>query len=119
MTEEESLEAQGATLEAAVADLQERLDRAVNRDIPLLKGTVRASLDADINEIGELPDARAFNRRVETHAERLDTIEEYVAALGGVGTTQMTEEEKLAAICHFAQNKRGQRSTVAVTADEI
>ena len=34
-----------------------------NRDISLLKGTVRAAIDADIDAIGELPAAgRLFNR---------------------------------------------------------
>jgi hypothetical protein len=110
-----------ATLEAAVAELCDRLDAATNRDIPLLKGTVRAIVDADIDDIGELPDAgREFHRDVATQTERLDAVEEQLAALGDIGAAKTTKEEKLAAIVTFAQNKQGSQSaTVAVTATEI
>ena len=122
MTEDtDSLAERVATLEATVTALCNRLDTATNRDIPLLKGTVRAIVDAEIDNIGELPDAgRAFHPDVATHAERLDTVEEQLTALGDIGTAKTTKEEKLAAICAFAQNKGGNQSaTVAVTADEI
>ncbi len=121
MTEEETLQERVAALEATVAELRESLDRATNGDIPLLKGTVRAITDADIDELRELPDAgRAFNGQVGTHDARLDTVEEQLAALGDINTTKTTKEQKLAAVLHFATNKRGTQSgTVAVTADEI
>ncbi|WP_255196515.1 hypothetical protein [Halorarius litoreus] len=121
MTDGDELCERVADLEATVAELSDRLSGAVNRDIPLLKGTVRAVVDAEIDEIGELPDAgRAFNGQVATHGERLDAVEKQLAALGDIGATKTTKEEKLAAICMFAQNKQGgQSSTVAVTASEI
>lgn len=118
---EESIDERVAALEATVACLQERLDTATNRDIPLLKGTIRAVVDAEIDDIGDLPDAgRKFHREVATHAERLDAAEGQLTALGDIGTAKTTKEEKLAAICMFARNKRGGPSaTVAVTANEI
>ncbi len=122
MTEDtDSLAERVATLETTVTALCDRLDAATNRDIPLLKGTVRAIVDAEIDNIGELPDAgRAFHRDVATHAERLDAVEKQLTALGDIGAAKTTKEEKLAAIVTFAQNKGGNQSaTVAVTADEI
>jgi hypothetical protein len=110
-----------AALESTVAALEERLDTAANRDIPLLKGTVRALVDAGIDDISELPDAgRAFQREVATHTERLDTVEQQLDAHGDVGSSKTTKEQKLAAIVTFAGNKRGtQSTTVAVIADGI
>jgi len=47
-------------------------------------------------------------------------IERQLEALGDIGTAKTTKEQKLAAICVFAQNKRGSQSaTVAITPDEI
>lgn len=121
MTDEETLQERVATLEATVTELSERLDRATDHDIPLLKGTVRAILDADIDEIAELPDAgRGFNQRVGSHEDRLDTLERQLAALGDISSTKTTKEQKLAAVLHFATNKRETQSgSVTVTADEI
>jgi len=121
MTDEDALRERIGALEATVEALEQRLDTAMNRDIPLLKGTVRAIVDADIDEIGELPDAgRSFHRTVVTQTERLATVEEQVAAFGDVDATKTTKAQKLAAICAFAQNKHNsQSSTVAVTAAEI
>lgn len=121
MTDDAELAERVATLEATVAELCERLDAATNRDVPLLKGTVRAVVGAEIDAIGELPDAgRAFNQQVATYDERLTAIEQQVDALGDVGAEKTTKEQKLAAIITFAGNKRGGPSeTVAVTADEI
>jgi hypothetical protein len=60
------------------------------------------------------------HQRIETHSDRLEAAEEQLAALGDVGTAKTTKEQKLAAIIHFATNKRGTQSqAVAVTADEI
>ena len=122
MTDDErTLRERVAALEATMAELETQLDSVVDRDVPLLKGTVRAVVDAEIDDLGELPDAgRAFHRQVATHGERLDAVERQLAALGDVGTAKTTKEQKLAAICTFALNKRGgQSSTVAVTAAEI
>lgn len=121
VTDEDSLDARITALETAIIELREQFERANNRDIPLLKGTVRAAIDADIDEIGELPDAgQTFNRQLRTTEERLDAVEQQLAALGDIGTTKTTKEQKLAAILTFAANKRGnQSSMVTVTANEI
>ena len=109
-----------SALEELVAELAAQLNGTVDREIPLLKGTVRALVDAEIDEIGELPDAgQAFSREVATHTERLDAVERQLAVLGNVGAAKTTKAQKLAAICVFAQNKRGNQSTVAVMAEEI
>jgi hypothetical protein len=86
-----------------------------------LKSTVRAIVDAEIDDIGELPDAgRAFNRQVATYDERLAAVEQQVAALSGVAAGKTTKAQKLAAIGTFAQNKRGgPLATVAVTPAEV
>jgi len=58
---EERLEA----LDAAVEELCEDLRVVVNRDVPLLKGTVRAIVDEDVESVEDFPDAGcAFGRRV-------------------------------------------------------
>jgi hypothetical protein len=116
-----SLEDRVTALKRTVDEVRKQLDRAMNRDIPLLKGAVRAAIDADIDDIGELPDAgRTFNQQVATAEERLDAVERQLAALGDIGTAKTTKEQKLAAILTFAANKRGQQSsTVTVTADEV
>ena len=44
---EAALRERVAELEATVAALETRLEPALNRDLPLLKGTVRAMCDAD------------------------------------------------------------------------
>lgn len=115
MTDEEpTLRERVAALEATVTELEAQLDGTVNRDVPLLKGTVRGVVDAEIDDLGALPDAgRAFNREVATHGERLDAVERQLAALGDVETAKTTKEQKLAAIRAFALNKRGSRSTTA------
>ncbi|MEF8906193.1 MAG: hypothetical protein V5A29_20085, partial [Haloarculaceae archaeon] len=118
MTDDEMmLRERVSALEETVAELKAKLDGTVVRDVSLLKGTVRAIVDAEIDDIGEFPDAgRAFNRQVATYSERLDAVERQLAALGDVGTAKTTKEQKLAAIRAFALNKRGSQSTVAVTA---
>ena len=112
---------QVAALEARVEELEGQLDTVLNRDVPLLKGAVRALAGAEIDDIGELPKAgRTFNRRMVTYGERIDAVEGRLAALGEIEREKTTKEQKIAAICTFAQNKRrGQSSTVAVTAEEI
>lgn len=121
MTDGDDLAARVAALEDTVAKLEAQLAGATNRDLPLLKGTVRVMLDGDVGELTDLPDAgRAFQQRLAGLDDRLDAVEQQVAALGDLGTAKTTKEEKLAAILAFAANKRGTRSgTVAVTASEI
>lgn len=118
---DDALEARVAALEAVVEDLIDDVQAATNRDLPLLKGSVRAAIGADIDTIDELPDAgRRFRRAHEAHAERLDAVEHRLAAYAELGADRSTKAEKLAAIAAFADNKAaGRSSTVAVTADEV
>jgi len=117
---DEELRERVVALEATVAQLQNRLDRAVNRDIPLLTGTVRAAIGADIDDIGDLPDAgHAFNERIAGYEERLGAVERQLDAFGDVNTTADTKAEKIAAVLAFAMNKRNGRSKVAVSPQEV
>jgi len=69
---DEELRERVAALEATVAELHDRLDRAINRDIPLLKGTIRAAIGTEIDDIGHLPDAgHAFNEWLAGYEERI------------------------------------------------
>jgi tetrahydromethanopterin S-methyltransferase subunit G len=89
---DDSLEERLTALETTVAEVREQFDRAMNRDIPLLKGTVRAAINAEIDDIGKLPDAgRTFNRQVRAAEERLDAVERQLAALGDIGTEKTTK----------------------------
>lgn len=121
MSDTERLQERVETLEATVSDLHQRLHEAVNRDIPLMKGTIRALLDADIEEINELPDAgRSFHHRVDAYDDRLATLETRVQRFDDISGEQSSKEQKIAAVLSYAVNKcgPGQRK-VAVTATEI
>lgn len=114
------LEARLEEVEATLADLRADLMTATNRDIPLVKGTVRSILATDIQTIEELPDAgRSFRAEMDDLAARLETLEERVAALGDVGTEPSTKEEKYAAVLAFAANKHSTNGKVAVSPTEI
>lgn len=72
-------------LEQTVDEIHDTLSMATHRDIPLLKGTVRALIDGEIDQLEDLPDAgRTFNRRVGEHSERLDTVENELATLEAI-----------------------------------
>lgn len=120
VTDEESLQERVATLEATVAELRECLDCAVNRDIPLLKGTVRAAIHAEIDDIGDLPEAgHDFNERLANYETRLAAVERQLDALSDIDTTADTKAEKMAAVLSFALNKENGRSKVAVSPQEV
>ena len=108
-------------LEREVAAIRDTVATATDRDIPLLKATLRAMTAADIDTIEDLPDAgAAVQDRVAQLGGRVDALDQRVAALGDVGTEKTSKEQKYAAILAFAQNKGGtQQSKVAVTAPEI
>lgn len=106
-------------------DLTEEVTTATNRDIPLVKGTIRAMVETDIETVHDLPAAgRTFGARIDEPADRerrgRDEMERRLADLGDVGTRKTTKEQKLAAILAFAVNKRGEQAEkVAVSATEI
>lgn len=107
-------------LEETVETLQTRLAVATDRDIPLVNGSVRAIVDADIETIEELPAAsRTFQDEIDDLAQRVGALEDRVAALGDVGAEPSTKEEKYAAVLAFAANKQGSDGKVAVTPAEI
>jgi hypothetical protein len=117
---DEDLRERVAALEASVAEVRASLDQAVDRDIPLLKGTVRAAIDAEIDDIEDLPDAgHAFAERLADSEGRLAAVERRLAAFGDVDTTADTKAEKMAAVLAFALNKHNDRSKVAVSPHEV
>jgi hypothetical protein len=117
---EETLRERVAAVEATVAEVRASLDHAVDRDIPLLKGTLRAAIDAEIDEIEDLPDAgHAFAERLAEYESRLAAVERRLAAFGDVDTTADTKAEKMAAVLTFALNKHDGRSKVAVSPQEV
>lgn len=109
------------SLEGEVDTFHDTVATATDRDIPLLKATVRAITAADIDTIDDLSAAgTVFHHRVEQLADTVDELDQRVAVLGDVGTEKTTKEQKYAVILAFALNKGGATQTkVAVTAPEI
>jgi tetrahydromethanopterin S-methyltransferase subunit G len=108
-----------ASLERQLDALQTELQRATNRDIPLLKGTVRSILDGEIETIEEFPAAgRAFGQQFTEQGERLDQLEARVDVLHS-HTDASTKAEKFAAVLAFAQNKANGTGKAAVSPAEI
>ena len=119
-SDSDAVEDRVAELEAEVAELRSTLTAATNRDLPLLKGTVRAMTGGDIESIEELPDAgREFNTRLERFEERLATVERRVARLGDIGQEPTSKEEKFTSILAFAENKRNGSTKVALSPQEV
>jgi hypothetical protein len=109
-----------AALEQRVDALETELHTAMDRDIPLLKGTVRAIIDADIETLDELPPAgRTFGQQVQTVAERLAAVEQQLETLGEIGEESSSKEEKFAAILSFAANKQTGNGKVALSPHDI
>lgn len=107
------------TLETRVETLESRLETATNRDIPLLKGTIRSIVNADIETIEEFPAAgRAFGQQYAERGNRLADIEARLEMLG-THTDATTKAEKFVAVLSFAQNKADGTGKVAVTPKEI
>lgn len=108
-----------SVLEQRLEVLHTELATAANRDIPLLKGTVRSILRRDIESIDEFPAAgRAFGQRVADHSDRLDQLEARLEILTQ-HTDASTKAEKITAVLAFAQNKANGSDKVAVTPAEI
>jgi hypothetical protein len=107
-------------LEHELAELREEIQTATNRDIPLLKGTLRTLLDGELEGIDAFPDAgRELRRELDAREARVGKLEERMAALSDVGSDTSTKAEKFAAILAFAANKRSTNDKVAVTPSEI
>lgn len=58
-------------LETSVADLCDRLDHTTNRDIPLLKGTVRTVVDGMSISLENCPTDRELNERLQHYGSNL------------------------------------------------
>ena len=106
-------------LKNRVETVESRLETATNRDIPLLKGTFRSIVNADIETIEEFPAAgRAFGEQYAERGDRLADVEARLEVLG-THTDASTKAEKFAAVLSFAQNKADGNGKVAVTPAEI
>jgi|AntDeeMetageno50_2_1112565.scaffolds.fasta_scaffold08019_2 hypothetical protein len=118
-TDESGIEERLAAVEAAVRDLEETVATASNRDIPLLKGTMR-SLVGGIETIDDLPDAgRAFQQRCADREKRLRAVETRLETLGDAGAARSTKAEKYVSVLAFAANKRTGSAKVALSPAEI
>lgn len=117
--EHETLEDRLTALEQQLDTIQRDVAAATNRDIPLLKGTVRALLHGEVETIDELPAAgRAFGRAVVARGERLSQLEAQVDVIQQ-STDPSTKAEKVATVLAFAANKAAADGKVAVTPAEI
>lgn len=78
-----------AELEKLIDDLESEVRPATNRDIPLLKGTIRAMADESIDSVDGFPRAgRRFSEEVTAMVQRVSDLEARVAQLGEVDDTQ-------------------------------
>ena len=117
---DQPLESRVQALEETVERLDRRLQEATNRDIPLLKGTIRAMADESIDDVDAFPQAgRRFSEDVRTMRKRLGELEERVARFGKIGDERSSKDEKYAAVLSFAANKRTSNGKVAVSPAEI
>ncbi|WP_348611670.1 hypothetical protein [Halobaculum rarum] len=115
----DSLRARVDALERQLAAMQAALETATNRDLPLLKGTIRSLVATDVETIDEFPMVgAAFGERVTAHGNRLDQLEARVDLVTRQSDTS-TKAEKIAAVLTFAQNKADRTGKVAVTPAEI
>lgn len=108
-----------AALERSLEAVQTELRDATNRDIPLLKGTLRAIMATEIDTIDEFPAAgRAFGQRLVQQEERLAETEAQMEVVSE-HSAKSTKAEKIAAVLSFARNKADKNGKVAVTPTEI
>jgi hypothetical protein len=92
---------------------------ATNRDIPLLKGTIRAIIGTEIETIDKLPAAgRAFGQELVEREERLSQMEAHLGVIHQ-STDRSTKAEKVATVLSFAANKADDSGKVAVTPAEV
>ncbi|NHN46516.1 hypothetical protein G9464_02750 [Halostella sp. JP-L12] len=120
MTDDADLERRLDAVEAAVHDLEEQLSTATNRDIPLLKGTVRTLVATEVDSLDDLSEAgRTFRRRCADREKCLQAVETKLETLCEAGTAASTKAEKYGAILAFAQNKRNGSAKLVVSPSEI
>jgi type II secretory pathway component PulJ len=102
-------------------DLEQRLDIIEGKTLPLLTATIRRLLNANIDDLTELPEtAETHHERFQEHAARLSALEAKLDRLGDIGNEQTTKDQKIAAVLAYADNKRdSDQATIAVSAREI
>lgn len=106
-------------IEQRLDAIHQELETATNRDIPLLKGTIRGIVTTEIETIDELPAAgRAFGEQLVARGERLSEIEAHLEVLQQ-SSDPSTKAEKVATVLAFAANKADSDGKVAVTPAEI
>ena len=116
----EDVEAHVAALEAAVERLEAQLQVATNRDIPVLKGSIRAMVDEPIDSVDAFPHAgRRFGEKVTQIEDRMNELEDRVARFGDLGNEPSSKEEKYAAVLRFAANKQTTNGKATVSPSEI
>lgn len=107
-------------LERELEAVRESAATLSNRDVPVLKGTLRAMLDGEIETIEDFPDAgRVFRRNLDRRVESVGQLEAWMARFGDVADENTTKEEKFAAVLAFAANKRNGSEHVALSAADI
>ena len=117
--ERDDMEERLSDVEQRLDSLQRAMQTATNRDIPLLKGTIRAIMTTEIETIDELPAAgRNFGPQLVERGERLSQVEAQFEVLQQ-STDPSTKAEKVAAVLVFAANKADGSGKVAVTPAEI
>jgi len=78
MTENEALQERLAAHEASVEQLEATMATVTNRDVPLLKGTLRTILGAEMETLGDLVGAsRQFREDWAAREERLRALMTY------------------------------------------
>jgi hypothetical protein len=108
-----------AVIEQRLDAIQQELEIATNRDIPLLKGTIRGIVATEIDTIDELPAAgRTFGEQLVARGERVSEIEGRLEMLKQ-SRDPSTKAEKVATVLAFAANKADSDGKVAVTPFEI
>jgi hypothetical protein len=118
--ETEAVTRRVATLEAVAENLRTDLATIADRDLPLLKGTLRALTNEDVDAVDDLPDAgREFGDRIDRLEERLVAVERRLDRLGDLDRERTSKEEKFAAVLTFAENKRNGSVKVALSPQEV
>lgn len=96
------------------------LTRITDRDLQLLKGTIRGLVGEDVETVEDFPAAgRAVRAELDALAERVATLEDRVAALGDVGVESSSKTEKHAAVLAFAAIEDTNTTKIVVTPAEV
>jgi len=118
-SERDEIKERLAVVEGRLDAIQREVQTATNRDIPLLKGTIRSIVAAEIETIDELPAAgRAFGQQLVERGERLSEVEAQLEVLQQ-STDPSTKAEKVTTVLAFAANKAADGGKVAVTPAEV